>query len=135
VTGEQPTPNVRVVMAAYEAFDRRDIEAGAALATPDFEWRPYLESLRGESFRGPDGVRAFMRELDTHFERFEIERLRYAEAGERVVVFCRSSGRGRGSGVELEIESIHVWELREGKVTRLVTYLDRDEALKAAGLS
>ena len=75
-----------------------------------------------------------MGELDAHFERFEIERLRYVDAGDSVVVFCRSSGRGRVSGVELEVESIHVWELRDGKVGRLVTYLDRDEALKAAGL-
>jgi hypothetical protein len=45
------------------------------------------------------------------------------------------SARGRGSGVEVEMQLFAVWTLREGKVLRLTGgYRDRAEALEAAGL-
>ena len=40
---------------------------------------------------------------------------------------------GRGSGVELEAEGAHVWEIREGEAVRWDVYRDRDRALADAG--
>jgi hypothetical protein len=42
---------------------------------------------------------------------------------------------GKGSGVPIEVEYFSVWELEAGFVVRILRYLDRDEALEAAGLS
>ena len=47
------------------------------------------------------------------------------------MVFLRAIGRGQGSHVEVEAELVHVAEFRDGKVTRLEGFGDRDEALKA----
>jgi hypothetical protein len=56
---------------------------------------------------------------------------------ERVLVFGRQSGRGKASGldfVQIRAEATDVFHIRDGKVTKLVTYLDRDRALADLGL-
>jgi ketosteroid isomerase-like protein len=55
---------------------------------------------------------------------------------ERVLVLVRNSGRGRTSGLELEQRSVaNLFQLRAGKVTRLVIYYDRKRALADFGLT
>jgi hypothetical protein len=52
--------------------------------------------------------------------------------GERVLVLTRNTGRGMGSGVELDqmlTRSANLFHIRRGKVTRLVIYFDRNHAL------
>jgi ketosteroid isomerase-like protein len=56
---------------------------------------------------------------------------------ERVLVFTRASGRGKASGVdvgEISSEGAILFEMREGKIRRLVLYLDRANALADLGL-
>jgi ketosteroid isomerase-like protein len=52
-----------------------------------------------------------------------------------VVVFFNARGRGRGSAVEIDAQWAHVWTFREGKATRVEGFLDRRDALAAAGLA
>jgi ketosteroid isomerase-like protein len=42
-------------------------------------------------------------------------------------------GRGKGSGIELEVPVAHLCTLRDGKLVR-IRVLARDEAMEAAGL-
>jgi ketosteroid isomerase-like protein len=50
-------------------------------------------------------------------------------------VVTHHEGRGRESGVEVDTRFYVVYSLRDGKVSRVDEYIERDEALKAAGLS
>jgi ketosteroid isomerase-like protein len=56
------------------------------------------------------------------------------DAGDYVVVPVRLTGRGRTSGVSFEEDEVHVYKIRDGKITELREYRHRHEALKAAGL-
>jgi ketosteroid isomerase-like protein len=47
----------------------------------------------------------------------------------------RMTGKGKGSGVEVEASFAGVWTVREGRVVRWDLYSNQDEALEAAGLS
>jgi ketosteroid isomerase-like protein len=49
-----------------------------------------------------------------------------------VVVLTRYRGRGKGSGVELDVEGAHVWRIRDGKAVRLEIFADRERALRVA---
>jgi ketosteroid isomerase-like protein len=56
---------------------------------------------------------------------------------ERVLVLIRRSGHGKTSGLELgqmRTQGAALWHIRDGKMTRLVDYFDRDRALADLGL-
>jgi hypothetical protein len=55
--------------------------------------------------------------------------------GDRVFAAIRDGGRLKGSGAELRQTAFHVWELHGGQVVGLTIYLNRAEALEAAGIS
>ena len=55
----------------------------------------------------------------------------------RVLALYRFSGRGKGSGLDLGpmgLEGACIFHVRDGNVTRLVVYVDRDRALADLGL-
>jgi ketosteroid isomerase-like protein len=59
----------------------------------------------------------------------------YFGAEDKVVVFQRMLARGKTSGAEAGFgDYAQVWTLRDGKITHMKFYADRDEALRAAGL-
>ena len=71
------------------------------------------------------------------WEALRIEADEYRELdGERVLVFTHADGRGQASGVEIGHKGgVHLFEIREGKVMRLVFYWDREHALADLGLA
>jgi ketosteroid isomerase-like protein len=85
---------------------------------------------------GLENVLESQREWLRQWERpFSVEAEEYIPAGDRVVVLIRWHGKGRGSGIELEAEGAHVWQLRDGEAVRWDVYRDRAEALADAGVS
>ena len=51
---------------------------------------------------------------------------------ERVLVLLRNTGRGKASGVEvgpIHSKAANLFHIQDGKVTRLVLYWDRENAL------
>jgi ketosteroid isomerase-like protein len=56
------------------------------------------------------------------------------DLGERLLAIGRIRTRGRASGAETESPFCYLGEFKNGKVIRVRTYLDPEEALEAAGL-
>jgi hypothetical protein len=80
-----------------------------------------------------------MRDWLSGWEDFRVEAVECRELDdERVLVFTRSSGRGKTSGLDLAQmqarERADVLRIRESKVAKLITYVDRDRALADLGL-
>jgi ketosteroid isomerase-like protein len=84
--------------------------------------------------RGREAVLEYWQEVAEAWESqtFELERL--IEAGDVVVAFWHETARGRHSDLEVETDTASILKLRDGKIIELRGYLDRDEALRAAGL-
>jgi len=85
--------------------------------------------------RGREAVLEYWQEVAEAWESqsFELERL--IEAGDVVVAFWHETARGRQSDLEVETDTASILRLRDGKIVELRGYLDRDEALRAAGLT
>jgi ketosteroid isomerase-like protein len=128
--------NVEVARKLYELFARRDIAAAFPdLAHPDLELRvPPVYPDAPEVFRGRKGVEDWMTMIDEAWAEWRFEPERYLEAGSTVVVLARLVAEGGSSGIHLEREVAHLWAFDNGRATGIRVYLDRAEALEAAGL-
>jgi ketosteroid isomerase-like protein len=82
-----------------------------------------------------------MRQLLTAWEDFYALADEYREIDhERVLVLVHVGGRGKTSGLELQAANTtrrgaHVFRIRNGRVTRLAIYFDRDRAFADLGLA
>lgn len=115
------------------AFDL-GVDAGAVDA--DAELIPARELAGDASYRGRDGFVEFMRIWAEDFDDWSIQLERAIDAGDDIVVaYLRQAGSGKASGVAVELVHGAVFELQDGRMTRVRLYLDPAEALEAAELS
>jgi ketosteroid isomerase-like protein len=92
-------------------------------------------AVAGGSVRGREGIEALFADIRDTWEehRMVIEEIR--DLGEGVLGLGRLEGRGRGSGVSVDVPLALISDFRDGKIWRSRTYLDHAEALRAARLS
>jgi ketosteroid isomerase-like protein len=130
--------NVEAFKRSTEAANSGDLEAALEEFDLEVEWRPaLLQSLRREAtvYRGHEGVRTLYRELDELFDKLHWEYTEIQDLGDRLVAIGRFRMRGRRSGAETEAPLCSVVDFKNGKATRIRTYLDPKDGLEAAGLS
>jgi ketosteroid isomerase-like protein len=127
--------NVAIAKRIYEARNRGDVDAVLAECAPDVTWRPHLATLGTQPIRGHDEVRAYMVSLREDWQSFRHEPEEFFDAGDQVVAFLQTYAKGRGSGVDVEVAVAHVLSFEDGKCLGYVSYHDREEALRVAGLS
>jgi ketosteroid isomerase-like protein len=127
--------NVQVATQAIHAFNGREVEAFAALTTPDFEWSPSMVAVEGETFVGRTGIDTYFERLDEAWEKFHIHQDRFRGSADLVVMLGRLEGRGRSSGVPVDSSLGMVFDFRDGAISRIRGYLDHAEALTGAGLT
>jgi ketosteroid isomerase-like protein len=129
--------NVDLVRSIYAAWERGDYES-AEWAHPEIEC-VVADGPDAGTWKGlgemPGARRAWLGVWEGY--RTEAEEFRDLEH-ERVLVLIRRAGRGKKSGLQLrqlETKGAGIFQLREGKVTSVVTYWDRDRALADLGLA
>jgi ketosteroid isomerase-like protein len=126
--------NARLVERAIAAINVRDIEGYLACCTENVKLETPLAPVGGE-YEGIDGIRRFFTDIEEAAPDFRIEVDGVKEVGsKRVLAFMRSSSTGRASGIRLASPSTNVYDLIDGKISRVRIFFDREEALEAAGL-
>ena len=115
--------------------DRRWEDATRQLA-PDIELHGTVGGLtEGSVWRGPEQVRDFFERDSEAWHERRLDTEQFIDAGDCVVVLLHEFRRGKGSGVEIETDTAMVYEVRDGRVVGIQGYMDRAQALEAAGLS
>jgi ketosteroid isomerase-like protein len=125
--------NVEVVLRSFEAFNARDVDALVSLSTPDCEWLPFRAQLEGIVYRGHEGIRRFVSEVDDDWERYRIEPVEFHERGARVAVVGQVRALGRGSSVSIDSMAGFVFELRGARIARITSHSNSDVAVEALG--
>ena len=133
--------NVEIVRRATEARNKRDLDAALRNFHPDVELdmsesRAAASGMVESVVRGRAQVRARLLEFLDAWENVTWQLEEITEAGEdRLVVVVRVTGRGTGSGANVEQRNGQVWTFGDGKIARVDSYMGRTEAFEAAGLS
>ena len=127
--------NIEIVRSALDAWNRQDDEAALQLFAADTELDASGRILNPDIYTGIEGFMRFRRDIAEAWDRFELEIEDLFDSGSLVVVFVRSIGKGRASGIEVDFRSAWLVTVSDQKITRVRLYRERKEALEAAGLS
>ena len=130
--------NVEVVRSIYADWELGDFSS-AEWAHPEIEFAlgdgPTAGSWTGLAAM----AEAYRRVWLSAWEAFRVEPEDYRELDdERVLVLSHFRGRGKTSGMDvgqMGTKSAELFHVREGKVTRLVIWAERDHAFADLGLS
>ena len=130
--------NVEIVRRAWDAFFRGDVEAAFAAFADDVEWDVsrdiWAGVVGGGYYRGREGIANWLRDLYAAWETFEMAVDELIDGGDdQVITVLAAKGRGRASGIEVEHHPGGVGTVREGRITRVDWFPNRDEALESLG--
>ena len=100
-----PSENVETVRRAHEALKSGDMDALVALCDEEFRLDMSDRVFNPAVYERHDGIRRFYSEVRDVWESYVWEPEELIEAGPDVVALLWSTGRGRGSGVEVERET------------------------------
>jgi ketosteroid isomerase-like protein len=128
--------NVELVRSIYAAWERGDFGADG-WADPQIEFVSADGPTPG-TWMGVARMAESWREVLSAWDDLRLKVDEYREVDDRrVLVLLRFGGRGKTSGLDLgqmQAEVANLVFVRDGKVTRLVTYWDRERALAELGL-
>jgi ketosteroid isomerase-like protein len=128
-----PSENVEFVQRLLTAYLSDDEEALRGLIPPDGEIHGAPGLINSGTYHGYDGFRQWISQWEEAWDEVDYELREPSEFGETFVVLpVRITGRGAGSG--LEVDSVFGWlyEVRDGKAARFHAYPSVEEALAAA---
>jgi ketosteroid isomerase-like protein len=136
-TGEAMSQeNVDVIRQGWDAWLRGDLPRLFRNFDPEIVWdTSHFHDWPEPAYHGIEGVERFLNEWLNVWDDYEVgvEDVMAVPDG-RVVTLVRQRGKGRSSGLAMDMQMAQIATLRDGKVTRLDNYEDRDEALEAVGL-
>jgi ketosteroid isomerase-like protein len=128
--------NLDLVRSIYADWERGDFSHGE-WADPAIEFAVVDGPEAGSCWKGLAGLVEAWRTFIGAWEDGTVHAYEYRELNERVLVLGEFAGRGKLSGLELEVmqtDMVALFHTRDGKVIRLVFYFDRDRALADLGL-
>ena len=127
--------NVEIVRGGYEAFDRGDMPSWLSRFDPEMVIHENADFPDSLIYRGHAGALQWVESVNELWDDARLDPQTFRSGGEFVVVSCRATGRGRGSGIPVDVLVHQVFRLRNSKVVEAWAYNDEAEALEAAGLS
>lgn len=130
---------IEVVRPIYEAWERGDFTS-AAWAHPDIEFVT-ADGFDVGSWTGLAAMGRRWNEWLGAWEDYRVEVEEFRDLGDgRVLVLMLHCARGKSSGLDFEgtrteRAGANVLDVRDGKVTKIALYWDRERALADLGLS
>jgi ketosteroid isomerase-like protein len=126
--------NVELVNRAYDALNRRDLDAFLVLMDPEVVAIPRVLAVEGGPLSGHDGIRTWWESILSVFPDFQATVLEVRGVGDATIASLRVLGRGGGSDAPFEDAIWQVTKWRDGRAVWWKAFLDRAQALEAAGL-
>lgn len=126
--------NLELVRSIYADWERGDYRSG--------EWaHPEIEVVFADGpspgrWTGVTAMAETYREFPSAWEGYRSAASQHREIDdETILTLATISGRGKMSGADVANQVANLFRIRDGKVTRLVIYWDRDRAFADLGLA
>jgi ketosteroid isomerase-like protein len=118
-----------LVSRLFNAFNQRDGETIVALCSNEMEFFAVTaeEVGRETPYRGADGMRAYLVDVERVWEELLITPSRVERRGERLLVIGRVYVRSRELGIR-DMPVAWIWKLDDGLFVRGEVFVDPDEA-------
>lgn len=125
--------NKQVVMEGYRLFQAGDIARLTELYHDDAEWvTPESDYVPfSGNFHGKQGIAQFFSKLDAGAQVVHFTPREVIAEGDKVVVMGDSSWIARPTGRAYDSPWVHVFTLRDARVSRFVGYFDTAACEKA----
>jgi hypothetical protein len=118
-----------LVQRGWDAYNRGDIEATLAIFDPEVVVHTTQPMANAGTYHGREGFVRWITQWNEAWDSFNAEVLSIERIGERhVLVHVRQNGTGRGSGIEVTMESGWAFEVVAGHCT----YLGLHQTLEGA---
>jgi ketosteroid isomerase-like protein len=122
---------VQVVKGGYEALARGDVPAFLGSFADDIEWHEAEGMPYGGVYQGADAVaQNVLGPLVTDVLNFAVTPEEFIASGDSVAVVTRYTGTGKETGRELNLNVVHVWDVRDGKIARFRQFADTAKFLE-----
>jgi ketosteroid isomerase-like protein len=125
--------NVELASQAFDAINRRDLDALLALIDDDVEIVTRIAAMEG-GLHGHDGMRRWWENMFTAFPDYYFEVVDVRDLGDVTLASLRALGHGAGSDVPFEDLLWHASQWRRGQCVWWRAFETEAEALEAAGL-
>jgi len=114
----------------FHAFNQRDAETIVALCSEQMEFVAVTaeEAGRESPYRGRDGLRDYLADVEQIWEELLITPSQVERRGERLLVVGRVYVRSRELGIR-DMPVAWIWVLREGSFVRGEVFVDPDAAV------
>ena len=122
--------NIEIIRQVYEAFAAEGLDRVLELLDPHCVVTQDNALPWGGRHQGLDGVATFGAALGSTIHSV-VTTDELFEAGDRVIQYGRSRGTVLASGATFDMPEVHVWTLRDGKVTAAEFYIDTPAMLSA----
>jgi hypothetical protein len=128
--------NTAVIGRIYNALGNGDVPTVVAAMDPAIEWNeaegfPYSDH---NPYIGPDAVvEGVLGRLGSEWDGFTVNVERLLDAGDSVIALGRYTATHGTTGIPLDAQFAHVWDLRDGRAVRFQQYTDTLQASTASG--
>jgi ketosteroid isomerase-like protein len=116
-----------------EAFQRGNYELALETFDPDIEG-DFTHMPEGRTATGRDEVRREIARWQLTWDELRTDIEELVDAGDKVLLVVRQTGVAKQSRIELDMRYAQIFELEDGRVLRMKTFLDVADARMAAGL-
>ena len=118
--------NIETVKKAYELFGAGDIDGLLSLNSDDISWTiPTIENVPFSGSRtGKPAVAEFFTQLADAEEFTHFAPTEFIADGDRVVALGSSKGRVKSTGNQFATDWVHVFTVKDGKITSFLEFFD-----------
>jgi hypothetical protein len=128
-------PDFEVVLRAWDAFSRVDLDGMVNELHPRVVARPFGAALEDRHYNGIEQVKLWWRDdILASWEFFRVLVDGFQRVGNRLLVTGSWYARGAESGIELELPASWIIDVIDGKIAYWRTYTEQDQARRDIGL-